>query len=126
LTFNNRQQLMAGVQMFDRHRAWKQSRWAMQALPTAQGGQVPPQSTSVSDPLRMLSRQAPWTQYPFRQSLDSQSVREMQRLPVGHDPQEPPQSTSVSSPFLTPSTQEGPASVPGPLSDPFPFKPPVP
>src|SRR5690606_25123451 len=92
------------MQMFD-----AQSRGSMHASPLPQGAQVPPpQSMSVSLPLRMPSTQAPgWQKPPVHVAVESaQSALPMHMLPFGHFVlQLPPQSRSVSSPFCTPSLQ---------------------
>ena len=88
--------------------AFRQSAGCAQALPTAHGVQVPPQSTSVSLPLRSSSaqsgevRQLPRAQMPL---LQSEALT--QAVPTGqpgHVP--PPQSTRISSPSWRPSAQE--------------------
>jgi hypothetical protein len=69
---------------------------------------APPQSTSVSVPLRTPSAQVGvWQTFP-EQTPPAQSDATAQPAPsvhVGHIP--PPQSTSVSGPFSTPSLHAG-------------------
>jgi hypothetical protein len=80
-------------------------------LPLAQSlGQVPPQSTSVSPPLSVVSVQVGSLQVlvglPL-QTLLTQSVAPLHVLPPAHLLQLEPQSTSVSVPFLAPSSHFG-------------------
>src|SRR3954454_21484561 len=77
---------------------------------SSQGGQSgPPQSLSLSLPLRMPSAQLGAEQLPSElHSLLRQSLSTRQCLPVLHVVQtRPPQSTSVSSPLTTLSPQVG-------------------
>ena len=83
--------------------------------PSAQSfGQLPPQSTSVSSPLRALSVQLGAWQLPPLQTALEQSLEAVQDRPTAQGPQLPPQSTSVSSPFCTASVQTGEESSPPP------------
>jgi hypothetical protein len=86
----------------------EQSEPTRQVLPVAQGGQTPPQSTSVSVPFLTASAQLAAWQLPAEQTPLLQSEGTAQDLPSGHGAQvPPPQSTAVSAPFLTPSAQLG-------------------
>jgi hypothetical protein len=86
-----------------------QSEFAEQERPLAQSLQEPPQSTSVSFPLRIPSvqlgaRQVPLRQLPLAQSLFTVHVRF-----TAHGEQDPPpQSTSDSEPFFRASSHRGP------------------
>ena len=89
-----------------------QSPSPVHAEPAGQGvGQLPPQSTADSSPLRTASSHAPPVQTPSEQRCDVQSTSRLQGLPaaqaIGHPP---PQSTAVSRPFLDPSVQLGSGS----------------
>src|SRR5260221_1289419 len=89
-----------------------QSLPALQCLPTAQTGQVPPpQSMSVSAPFLMPSEQvAAATHTPLLQPPETQSLATLHCWPRAQACQDPPpQSTSVSLPFLMPSVQLGAA-----------------
>src|SRR5205823_1848898 len=80
----------------------------MHAFPTAQPGQPPPQSTSVSAPFFTLSMQPGATHIPLVHTPLAQSIPVLQPLPPSHLlGQLPPQSMSVSSPFFAPSVQDG-------------------
>src|SRR6185295_18632299 len=82
------------------------------ALPTAQPGQPPPQSTSVSAPFFTLSMQPGATHIPLVHTPLAQSIPVLQPFMPSHLPgQLPPQSTSVSSPFFAPSVHEGAAHI---------------
>jgi hypothetical protein len=71
-------------------------------------GQDPPQSTSVSVPLRTPSVQLGAWQVDPMQEPESQSLPEAQCSPwVQRLGQLPPQSTSLSEPFAAPSEQDG-------------------
>jgi hypothetical protein len=84
-----------------------------QPAPAGQTGQLPPQSTPVSVPLRTLSVQLGAAQVPFVQTLLEQSTATKHRLAVPQRRQvPPPQSISVSLPFLTLSVQVGTAHLP--------------
>ena len=84
----------------------EQSPPTLQVLPAAQGGQGPPQSTSVSEPFFTMSAQLGGWQVPAEQTPFWQSVPARQDFPSGQDGQAPPpQSTAVSLPFFTPSMQ---------------------
>lgn len=89
------------------HTLERQSVLTTQALSTAHLPQVaPPQSTSVSVPLRTPSVQVAPAQTPTLQTRALQSPATWQFFPggqTGHVP--PPQSASVSSAFFTPSKQ---------------------
>jgi hypothetical protein len=81
----------------------------MQAFMRPQGGQFPPQSTSVSAPDFTPSVQdgggaahVPCSQMPLVQSGATRHP-----VPTGHFGHVPPQSTPVSLPFSTPSVQLG-------------------
>src|SRR5688572_10727603 len=85
----------------------------MQPPPATQAGQVPPQSTSVSEPfntpsLHRVSRQMPPAQNPVVQS------RGTRHAPGGGQGAHvlPPQSTSVSEPFFTASEHVGARQAP--------------
>src|SRR5690606_40831470 len=67
----------------------------------------PPQSTSVSLPLRTPSSQVGAWQTPSEHTPVAQSEPAAQTPPTAQPPQGPPQSTSVSPPFTRPSVQEG-------------------
>jgi hypothetical protein len=87
-------------------------------FPVAQGGQLPPQSTSVSVPFLVVSAHeaaahTPLTQTPLVQSPGTVQARPSAHLRlVGVTAHEPPQSTAVSLPFLTVSVQDGTAHAP--------------
>jgi hypothetical protein len=80
-------------------------------LPGAQPPQVPPQSTSVSVPLRTPSvHDGPTQTFPVQLAPATQSLVAWHPTPMaqgGHVP--PPQSVPVSAPFATPSEQLGAA-----------------
>lgn len=77
--------------------------------PLGQAAQVePPQSTSVSVPLRTASEQLGASQVPLVQTPDWQSDARLQLLVEEHCAHtRPPQSTSVSVPLATPSAHDG-------------------
>src|SRR5262245_19676788 len=80
--------------------------------PSPQRGQPrmtgPPQSISVSPPLRTPSLQVASAQDPCTQLREAQSVPATQPWPVSQLGQPlPPQSTPVSVPFFMPSVQVG-------------------
>jgi hypothetical protein len=77
----------------------RQSAGALQAVPTAQGRQLPPQSTPVSSPFFLPSLQLGVAQRPIAQSSVWQSASRAQGLPK-QARQLPPQSTPVSSPSI--------------------------
>src|SRR4051812_39840442 len=78
-----------------------------------QPGQVPPpQSTSVSAPLRTPSVQLTVRQTLATQLLVEQSAGALHALPVVHGVHEPPQSTSVSLPLRVPSPHDAPVPPP--------------
>jgi hypothetical protein len=85
----------------------RQSSRVLQALPSEQGEQAPPQSMSVSLPLRTWSEHDAVRQKEPTQDEDAQSVATVQAAPVEHGAQVPPQSMSDSVPFTFPSEQEG-------------------
>jgi hypothetical protein len=89
-----------------------QSAAAPQIFPVAQGGQAPPQSTSVSVPFLIASLQEGGAQTEASQTRLSQSPGEEHPFPRAHPGHPPPQSTSVSVPFLRPSAQEGAVQAP--------------
>src|SRR5262245_24149448 len=64
---------------------------------------LPPQSTSLSVPLRVESVHVGARHVPLVQTPEPQSAFAVHFLPSAQGPQEPPQSTSVSVPFFTPS-----------------------
>jgi hypothetical protein len=85
-----------------------QSEFVPHGLPTAQPVQLPPQSVSLSEPLRTMSLQAagahlPPVHLPLSGSL--QSPFSLHTPLTAQPPQLPPQSVSVSSPFFAPSPQ---------------------
>jgi hypothetical protein len=97
------------------HTRLKQSVATAQADPVPQPGQLPPQSTPVSSPFRVLSVHvgAGVMQTWPTQTRPAQSVFTPQRSPSKHGPQLlPPQSMSDSVPLRTPSSQPGAAHVP--------------
>jgi hypothetical protein len=77
--------------------------------PSAQGGHVPPQSTSVSVPFMELFAHEPFRQNPSMQRAPvSQSAVIRHFFPLVHTTQvPPPQSVSVSAPFSAPSPHVG-------------------
>src|SRR5437016_4487714 len=77
------------------HTKLVQSAAAPQPLPSPHAVHLPPQSTSLSAPLWIMSSQAGAMQVLVRHA------------PFAQAPQPPPQSASVSPPFLTPSSQAG-------------------
>src|SRR4051812_48523045 len=81
--------------------ALSQSLPVSQPCPTEHGGQLPPQFTSVSSPLRARSvHEAAW-QIALVQIALAQSLPRWQLLPASHARQaRPPQSMSVSSPSV--------------------------
>ncbi len=84
----------------------EQSVSTLQACPGAHFGQrEPPQSFSVSSPLRTPSEQVGCEQEPLSQTLLSQSVFCTQPAPGVHGAQLPPQSTLVSFSSCVPSVQ---------------------
>jgi hypothetical protein len=94
------------AQTLPRQAPLEQSRLMVQVFPAEQGGQGPPQSTSVSVPFLTRSAQLGGWQVPEEQTPLTQSVPPWQVLPSGHGAQiPPPQSTAVSLPFFTPSAQ---------------------
>ncbi len=85
-----------------------QSTLTTQTRPSPQAGQLPPQSTSLSLPLRMKSSQLVVTgvmQMPPEQTCERQSPSPRQARLLTHAAQLPPQSMSVSLPSMTPSSQ---------------------
>ena len=97
------------------HHAEMQSRSAIQSLPRLHGAQAgPPQSSSVSLPFSLPSRQsgASSAQRPPSQRPVWQSAGARHSAPAAHGAHEPPQSTPVSAPFLSPSVQLGSAQAP--------------
>jgi hypothetical protein len=83
-----------------------QSLFVEQALPAAHGPQAtPPQSASVSAPLRTPSVQLGARQMPPAHTPLVQSALPTHCEPAAHGLQPPPQSTSVSAPFFTESEQ---------------------
>jgi hypothetical protein len=90
-----------------------QSPATVQSPFVAQPLQVPPpQSTSVSAPLRVVSAQLGAWHTPPEQTLLWQSPPVPHCLPVAQLPQLPPQSTSLSLPFRTPSLQLAASQLP--------------
>jgi hypothetical protein len=90
-----------------------QSAFTVQALPTPQALQLPPQSTSVSVPFFTPSLHETGEHKPPAHAPLVQSVTLPQRRPLAHFGHVlPPQSTSLSAPFLIPSLQLGCAQVP--------------
>jgi hypothetical protein len=85
----------------------RQSSGVEQAFPSGQGEHAPPQSTSVSLPLRTWSEHDAARQMDPTQDKLVQSVAVAQAAPVEHGAQAPPQSMSDSAPFIFPSEQEG-------------------
>jgi hypothetical protein len=82
-----------------------QSPSPMQALPGAQAKQLPPQSTSDSEPFCTPSAQVAARHTPDMQVLLLQSASLVQRAWFAQGGQsEPPQSVSVSLPFTTVSS----------------------
>jgi hypothetical protein len=88
----------------------EQSLATLQFFPSPQAGQLPPQSTSDSDPFRTPSLQA-GARHVVWQTIDVQSVGAPHVLPTPQGLHEPPQSTSDSEPFFWPSLQPGAAQV---------------
>ena len=82
----------------------------LQLLPSQQVTQLPPQSTSLSDPFFFPSSQL--MQAPCSQLLEAQSLAKPQLLPSGQSWQGPPQSTSDSPWFFTSSAQVGSLQTP--------------
>jgi hypothetical protein len=79
-------------------------------LPAAHGGQLPPQSTSVSSPSFIMSLQS--VHLPLVHAFDLQSLGWLHVLPTPQPTQwAPPQSTSDSSPFFIWSEQLAHASL---------------
>jgi hypothetical protein len=90
------------------HTALVQSVPPVQSLPSPHLPHVPPQSMSLSLPLRAPSVQPGVTQTLPVQTPLWQSVAPAQAPPDGHFGHAvPPQSTSVSPPFFTASEQLG-------------------
>jgi hypothetical protein len=92
-----------------------QSPLTVQATPVAhRAAQVaPPQSTPVSAPLRVRSRQASVEHTEPTQRFEAQSVGAAQDRPFAHGlPHEPPQSTSASVASLTSFSQGPPTQRP--------------
>jgi hypothetical protein len=87
-----------------------QSDPALQDLPTAQCGQLPPQSTSVSAPFFAASVHVGTAHSLFLHLPLVQSESTVQGSPSPHRGQAlPPQSMPVSFPFFTPSVHVGTA-----------------
>jgi len=83
-----------------------QSGFAPHAFASAQGGQLPPQSVSVSSPFFAPSPQPGGAQmWLVAQNAVVQSPLTRQPEPLGQPAQYPPQSMSVSVPFFCPSAQ---------------------
>src|SRR5262249_36078520 len=81
--------------------------------PSMQGGQTPPQSTSLSDPFFIVSSHAGAAHIIVLQMPLTQSWSTAHVFPVPQPPQdEPPQSTSVSDPFSTRSAQAAGTQIP--------------
>jgi hypothetical protein len=72
-----------------------------------QGVQAPPQSTSVSLPLRTVSLHAGAEQIASLHTPEPQSPPKPHPAPSGQPGHEPPQSVSVSLPLMIPSVQLG-------------------
>src|SRR5690606_103849 len=89
------------------HTPLRQSLLSLHMRPMGHAGQVPPQSTSDSEPFWMESMQLPAAQNPSIQLLLSQWSLAVQVDPGAHASQVPPQSTSASSPLRTSSSQAG-------------------
>jgi hypothetical protein len=92
------------------HVALAQSVPALQSVPRPQAGHEPPQSTSVSLPLRAPSVQVGGWQSPPVQMPLAQSPAAPHAWPLAQRTQfgaGPPQSTAVSAPLCTPSAQFG-------------------
>jgi len=108
LTPSHRSQLMLPPQT-----SLVQSLPSLHIMPVPQGGQLPPQSVSVSSWFFMPSVQlSPWQTLPVQTPL-RQSVPVKQLSPLGQGEQvSPPQSSSVSLPLTTLSLQVGAAQVP--------------
>jgi hypothetical protein len=81
------------------HNIPAQSLFALQLLPSTHGVQPPPQSRSVSIPLRTLSLQRAAAQVPPLHTLLWQSLPNPQPTPSPQGGQLPPQSTPVSLAF---------------------------
>jgi hypothetical protein len=97
------------VQSESVHAPEAQSPPNLQTLPTSQGVQAPPQSTSVSLPFFTMSVHDAATQTPLSHTLLVQSPGAMHVPPVAHGAHfPPPQSTSDSAPSLTWSEQDEP------------------
>jgi hypothetical protein len=97
-----------GVQTSFEQKPLAQSLLTLHGSALPQGGHVPPQSTSVSEPFCTPSEQLGIWQTPFWQTLSMQSEPTRHVLPSAHAGQAlPPQSTAVSVPFLRPSLQVG-------------------
>ncbi len=90
-------------------RLWRQSRSTPHTLPAAHPrAHDPPQSTSVSSPLRAPSKQLADAHAPPAHTLDAQSTARRHVFPFPHGSgQAPPQSTSLSLPSTSPSRQDG-------------------
>ena len=85
-----------------------QSLATVHILPSVHDGQVvPPQSMSLSVPLRTPSLHEGAVQVPAVQTPDLQPIALVQASPSPHGPQLPPQSTSTSVPFFAPSLHVG-------------------
>ena len=79
----------------------EQSPSSLHRRPLAQLEQVPPQSTSLSEPFWAPSEHVAAEQVPLApQRNDAQSPSQRQSAPVPHPSQDPPQSVSLSVPFL--------------------------
>ena len=73
-----------------------QSAFTLQVRNTTHGGQLPPQSTSLSVPFLTLSEHVAVVHVPNEQILDWQSASPPQLFPPAHLGHPPPQSTSDS------------------------------
>src|SRR3954471_3477898 len=98
--------------MLARQLPFAQSVVVPHAEPRAHLGQLPPQSTSDSDPFLIVSSHAGATHTFAVQTALLQSLAPVQVLVSSHLPQAPPQSMSDSSWFLMPSPQVGTWQVP--------------